>query len=269
MEAAERPPEDVYGVGDNDKLRGRDFLLEDYVRLAASYEVVKVVHVTAAQKPPSWPAETAVFQEMYETSGHPHGIIGWTDFARPIEEVNAELGKHMEYPNFRGVRHHDGIDYTSEHTAACMAVMQRRGLIYDVVAHEDALPAAAELAQRFDEMTFILEHTGWPTATDDETFRRWRKGIEEFADSPNTAVKISGLGMVIRPWTIGDFRPWVEAAIEIFGHDRCMFASNFPVDWRYSDFDALIEAFSDITSGASASERDALFRTNAEHWYRI
>jgi predicted TIM-barrel fold metal-dependent hydrolase len=73
----------------------------------------------------------------------------------------------------------------------------------------------------------------------------------------------------MHPWTVEDFRPWIEAAIDIFGIKRCMFGSNFPVDWCYSDFGTLIEAFAEIVSGASEGERDALFVSNAEQWYRI
>lgn len=87
--------------------------------------------------------------------------------------------------------------------------------------------------------------------------------------SSNTAVKLSGLGMVIHPWTVKDFRPRVETTIDMFGVHRCMFGSNFPVDWCYSEFDTLVEAFSEIVSDASQAERHALFVSTAERLYRI
>jgi predicted TIM-barrel fold metal-dependent hydrolase len=206
---------------------------------------------------------------MYDFRGFPNGIVGWTDFTRPVAEVDQELAEHSASPNFRGVRHQDGIDYESDHTAKCFEVMQRRGLIYDTVAHETDLPAAAALAQRFDGMSFILEHTGWPSNADPETFKMWRSGIEKFAQSPNTAVKISGLGMVMHDWTVDMIRPWVESTIEAFGPRRCMFATNFPVDWLYSEYDTLLQAFLDISASYSDSERKELFSKSAERWYRI
>ena len=107
------------------------------------------------------------------------------------------------------------------------------------------------------------------TATDPETFRSWRRGMEAMAACPNAAVKIGGLSMVVHRWTPEDLRPWIEATIDAFGTDRCMFASNFPVDWIYSEFATLLDAFTEITSGCSKDERQALFVTNAERWYRI
>jgi predicted TIM-barrel fold metal-dependent hydrolase len=118
-------------------------------------------------------------------------------------------------------------------------------------------------------MSWIVEHTGWPTATDPETFKAWRNGMEIMAACPNAAAKISGLSMALHRWTTEDLRPWIEATVEVFGTGRCMFASNFPVDWIYSEFATLLDAFSEITSGYSKDERQALFVTNAERWYRI
>ena len=152
-----------HGVGPFGKLQGKNFLLPDYFGHARGYGVQKMVHVTAAQAPPTWPDETRFLQELFSSEGYPHGIIGWTDFDRPLEEVDAELAAHAESPNFRGIRHQAVVDYTSEHILDCFGLMQRRGLIYDTVAHEDSLAAAALAAKRFPEMSFVLEHTGWPS----------------------------------------------------------------------------------------------------------
>jgi predicted TIM-barrel fold metal-dependent hydrolase len=258
-----------HGVGPFGKLQGSDFLLADYFGHAADYDVAKIVHVTAAQAPPTWPDETRFLEELGEKEGYPHGIIGWTDFDRPLAEVDAELGAHAEYSRFRGIRHQTVVDYTSEHVLECFGLMQRRGLIYDTVAHEDSLPAAAEAAKRFPEMSFILEHTGWPSSGDTDVFTQWRAGMSAFAESPNTAVKISGLGIPLRGYDLGQVRPWVDAAIETFGPDRCMFGSNFPVDWLFTEYSTLMETYQACVAAYSEEERGAMFVDNAERWYRI
>jgi predicted TIM-barrel fold metal-dependent hydrolase len=73
-----------HGVGPFGKLQGSDFLLPDYFAHASDYDVAKIVHVTAAQAPPTWPDETRYLEELAEKEGYPHGIIGWTDFDRPL-----------------------------------------------------------------------------------------------------------------------------------------------------------------------------------------
>jgi L-fuconolactonase len=258
-----------HGVGPFGKLQGKNFLLPDYFGHARGYEVQKIVHVTAAQAPPTWPDETRFLQELFLSEGYPHGIIGWTDFDRPLEEVDAELAAHAEYPNFRGIRHQAVVDYTSEHILDCFGLMQRRGLIYDTVAHEDSLAAAALAAKRFPEMSFVLEHTGWPSGGGKEVFDEWRAGIVQFAAAPNTAVKISGLGIPLRGYDTEELRPWVQATIETFGPDRCMFASNFPVDWLFTEYSTLIDTYLRLTAQYSEDERRGMFADNAERWYRI
>ena len=64
------------------------------------------------------------------------------------------------------------------------------------------------------------------------------------------------------------FAPWLEYAIEAFGVDRCMFASNFPVDAMYGTFDELYEAFDTVTAGIDDESRSKLFASNAERVYR-
>ncbi len=83
------------------------------------------------------------------------------------------------------------------------------------------------------------------------------------------AVKISGLGMADHNWTVESIRPWVMAVIEIFGVERCMFASNWPVDSLYSDYGTVVDAYRQIVADFSNSERDALFWRNAEQYYKI
>jgi predicted TIM-barrel fold metal-dependent hydrolase len=147
--------------------------------------------------------------------------------------------------------------------------MQRRGLIYDTVAHQDTLPAAAQTVERFGEMSFVLEHAGWPTAADAETFTIWKAGIEAVAKAPNAAAKISGLMMPLGRFDLDTLRPWVLATIEAFGADRCMFASNFPVDWLWVEYGDLMDGYAEIVADFSEDERAAMFAGNAERWYRI
>jgi predicted TIM-barrel fold metal-dependent hydrolase len=89
------------------------------------------------------------------------------------------------------------------------------------------------------------------------------------AANPNVMVKISGMGMIDHSWTIESIRPYVLQTIDSFGVDRCMFASNFPVDRLYGSYSALWHAFDSCVAGFSESDKEKLFRTNAERSYRI
>ena len=93
--------------------------------------------------------------------------------------------------------------------------------------------------------------------------------MRTLAGAANVALKISGLGQAGRPWSADDNRAVVLEAIDIFGADRVMFASNFPVDSLVGSFETIFTGFLDITSGFTEDERAAMFRSNAQRFYRI
>jgi predicted TIM-barrel fold metal-dependent hydrolase len=63
--------------------------------------------------------------------------------------------------------------------------------------------------------------------------------------------------------------PWIEHAIAVFGADRCMFASNFPVDSGFGTFDDLYGTFTSIAGGLDADAREKLFAATAEKVFRL
>ncbi len=97
----------------------------------------------------------------------------------------------------------------------------------------------------------------------------WRSGMRALAELPNVAVKISGFGMFDRGWTTESIRPLVVETLEIFGPERAMFASNFPVDGMMASYDRIWESFKTLTEACSASEQRDLFHDNAARFYRI
>ena len=81
--------------------------------------------------------------------------------------------------------------------------------------------------------------------------------------------KLSGLAMPLGSMSPDAFAPWIEHAIELFGVDRCLFASNFPVDGLHGTFDELYSAYDAVTAGLSGPERDALFYGTAARVYGL
>ncbi len=75
--------------------------------------------------------------------------------------------------------------------------------------------------------------------------------------------------MMFHNWTEAMIRPYVRETIHLFGTERCMFASNFPVDGMYSSFDFLWSAYRNIVSDMSIGDQERLFRATAERIYRL
>lgn len=267
--------------GSYDRIR-KSYLIDDYLQESRKYEVVKSVHLEADHDPRHPVAETRWVQEVADATGSqglPQAIVAHADFTR--EDVEETLAAHCEYRNVRGIRqmlnyHSDPqFTYTPRDMLADagwrrrFSALKRFGLSFDLQIYYQQMNAAAELARENGNIQIILDHTGMPVERDDAGIAGWRQGMTLLAACPNVAVKISGLGMCDPNWTTDSLRPFVLETIELFGVDRCMFASNFPVDSLFSDFDTLFDAFSHITRDFSESARARLFRANAERIYRI
>jgi predicted TIM-barrel fold metal-dependent hydrolase len=149
------------------------------------------------------------------------------------------------------------------------ALLARHGLSFDLQTPWWHLDAAADLARDFPETQIVINHTGLPSNRSAEGLAGWRRGLEQVSSCPNVALKISGLGRPGLPWTVDGNGPVIRDAIAIFGAERCMFASNFPVDSLCGSFREIVEGFGRAVADRPASEQAALFRDNARRVYRL
>ena len=226
-----------YLSGDPSRMNRR-FDVETYSQEAGGWNVEKIVNVAAATGPHSVD-ETLALEELAEAAGQPAGIVGGVPAAESIEEAIAFLDRQMTASRFRGVRPM-GAGIGTLPSAEVLAALQDRGLVFDLMAQPDKLAAAAEQLAPFDRLTIVVEHTGWPRDDSAEERALWADGLRALASlGDNVVCKLSGLAMPLRSMSPDALRPWLEPAIETFGVDRCMFASNFPVDSLHGTFDEL------------------------------
>ncbi|MEO6271245.1 MAG: amidohydrolase family protein, partial [Lautropia sp.] len=143
------------------------------------------------------------------------------------------------------------------------------GLRFDLQTPWWHLAEAADLARDFPDTAIILNHTGLPSDRRPPALAGWKRAIAALAACPNAAIKISGLGQPGRDWTAGANREVVLTAIETFGVERAMFASNFPVDSLCATFDAIFSGFRGIVADFTAGEQRALFHDNAVRIYSM
>jgi predicted TIM-barrel fold metal-dependent hydrolase len=171
---------------------------------------------------------------------------------------------------------------------AGLATLSRKGLSYDAMLYHRQIPELVAMARALPDLSIVLDHIGCiigvgPYAgRESETFRTWRADMAELAQCPNVTVKIGGFGMIIGGalWheapdppaseTLAEaWRPYVESCIEMFGVDRCMFESNFPIDKAMYSYRTLWNAFKHLTAEASVEDKIALFAGTAARVYRI
>jgi predicted TIM-barrel fold metal-dependent hydrolase len=246
----------------------RRFDVPTYEAEAAGWNVEKLVNVAAAVGHHSID-ETLHLEQRAEADGHPDAIIGGLPPAESTAEAVQLLDRQMTASRFRGVRPM-GFYERPLPAHEVLRELEARGLVFEVMTHPDQLQEAATGLAGFDELVVVVEHTGWPRSSAEEEYELWKGGIDALARlGENVICKLSGLAMPLGAMTAEAFRPWIEPAIDAFGVDRCLFASNFPVDGMHGTLDELWSAYADVTAGLDDESRDKLFATNAERVYRI
>jgi L-fuconolactonase len=243
----------------------RRFMPETYLAESAKWPVEKVVHVSAAGG--FIADETREREELANETGHPAAIIGGIRPEQSVPEAIALLDEQMTASRFRGVRNM-GFEPSPVPRPEILRALQERNLVFDLMAHADALEAAAATLADWGDLTVVVEHTGWPRTNSDDDYACWKKGISALARLDHVHCKLSGLAMPLQCMDRDVFAPWIEYALEVFGVDRCFFGSNFPVDSTHGTFDDLYSIFDALTSDLDADARAKLFAENAERVYR-
>ena len=254
----------------------RTYLLDDYLADAAGWDVRGIVHVDAGAEPAAALAETEWLQAMADARGMPNAIVAFAALDDP--EVERLLAAHAAHPNVRGIRHivnwhadprrtYGPRDVTGDEAwARGFALLGKYGLSFDLQAYPGQFPGLARLIARHPEVQVIVNHTGMAVPGE---WEQWRSGMTALAALPNVATKLSGMGFTHRPWSLDQVRPYVLEAIEMFGAERAMFASDFPTDKLFGSFAAHLDAYAEITAGFTEAERRALFAGNADRLYRL
>jgi predicted TIM-barrel fold metal-dependent hydrolase len=273
-------PEPIpFRYGNYDALR-RNYLPEDYLRDAAGHHVVQTVYVETEWDPADPVGESRWLAEVIAASGFPHGIVAGARLDDPaIEEV---LAGHAAFTRVRGIRHKPAAapapDRVQPGAPGSMgdpawrrgyALLERYGLSFDLQTPWWHLAEAVALARDFPRTQIILNHTGLPADRSPEGLAGWREAMATLAACPNVAVKISGLGQPGQPWTVEANRPIVRDTIGLFGIERCMFASNFPVDGLCATFDTIYSGFKTIVADLDPADQRRLFHDNAIRVYRL
>lgn len=233
------------------------------------------------------------------------GIVGYADLLAG-EAVRPVLEAHVAAAGgrFRGARHSvcwdaDTTLNTPKYAVrpgmladaafrAGAAQLANLGLSFEAWAYHPQLAEVAAFARALPALVIVLDHVGGPLGAGayaghrDTAFADWCAGMAAVAACPNVVVKLGGLGMRINGMGFergaappdsttlaAAWRPWIDTTIGLFGADRCMFESNFPVDKGSYGYGEFWNACKRLAAGASDAERQALFRGTASRVYAI
>jgi predicted TIM-barrel fold metal-dependent hydrolase len=274
-----RPPFADDGPNGSVESIARTYLPGDYRAEAAGWNVVGAVHVDAGADAGDALSETQWLERLATETGLPDAIVAFADLSGPA--VDTLLARHVEHGRVRGIRHivnwhpdrrrsYTSADLTrTDRWAAGFARLAEHGLSFDLQCYPGQVAGLVPVLSRHDDVPVFLNHMGMPVLTDVDGLARWREGMRQLAALPHVAIKISGMGFAWRDWTEDRVRPLIREAIELFGTDRVMFASDLPTDRLFGTVDRHLSAYHAIVADFSRDERCALFGGNANRFYRL
>ena len=258
-----------------------NFLPQDYARVTGEHRVLRHVVMEGEWLDSDPTGESDWVQRLAAEHGVPHALAAqiWLDRA----DVADVLAHYKRMPIVRSVRHKPKCaaraayrpDWAVPGSMRCprwrdgYARLANAGLMFELQAPWWHAVEAVELARDFPAITMIVNHACLPAERDPESLAQWGAAVESLADCPNIVMKVSGLGVAGTPWTPQLQAPIVARVIASFGVQRCLFASNFPVDGLVAPLETIFSGFKQLTKDLDPSARLALFCDNAVRIYRL
>jgi predicted TIM-barrel fold metal-dependent hydrolase len=256
-----------------------DYLVDDYCADASRWNVKGIVHIDAGADPAQALDETKWLEGLAGARGMPNAIVAFAPLHAP--GVESLLEAHAAHPHVRGIRqivnwHTNPLrTYTPSDVTqddrwwAGFGLLARYGLSFDLQCYAGQMAGLAPLIERHSDIPVVINHLGMPIPSEAEGLTRWRHGLRTLARSPHVSIKLSGVGFIDREWTTESIRPYLLEVIDLFGTDRCLFASDSPTDKLFAPFDRHMEAYHAIVANFSEDERRDLFGRNANRVYRL
>lgn len=259
-----------------------EYSIEQYTSDAYPAGVRKAVYVETV-----WPGdpvgETLWLEDIARTSkyGFPQGVVAYCDLSAP--NVETVLSQHSKYDRVKGIRQlldyhpsrkdlqqapHDNY-LTDPAWQRGVGLLEKYNFSFDlhIVSHQ--MKRASQVIRMYPNVQFIVDHNGLPVDRDEEGIKLWREEMRQLSQYANVTVKLSGMAMIDRQWTADNIRPFLLHTIETVGPERCMFASNFPVDKVNADYSVLLEAVKKNIAHLPTTDQQCILATTAERVYRL
>ncbi len=255
-------------------LRCRAFTLDDYRNSTEGCGIGRTLFMETAADEADWQDEARHVRSLADDPGN--RIAGVIASCRPESDA-AAFDAWLDETGPSGVAGYRRILHTepdalsdSDGFVRNVREIGRRGKTFDLCFLQRQLPLALQLAERCDNTSLVLDHCGVPDIASGD-FAEWRAQVRKLAALPHVHCKLSGVvaycpeGSDIE----ASIRPYVEFCIEVFGADRCVWGSDWPVCNLTCGVAGWVAAFRSILAAESADARRAIYSANAERIYAV
>jgi predicted TIM-barrel fold metal-dependent hydrolase len=258
----------------------RDYPIAEFLDDLAGSGVERSVYVQANWPKQRFEDEVAWVQSVADETGWPHAIVGYVDLM--AEDAPGQLQRLAKYPLLRGVRMqlhwHENEQFRFALRPDLMndslfrrnlARLADHGFCFELQVFAPQMRDAADLAGRYPKIAFVLQHAGMPQDLSDAGKHAWRESLALLAAQRNVYCKLSGFGTFIHRSDPAHIAWAVRESLALFGSERCLFGSNFPIEKLWTDYRSLIQAHRDAMASFSAAQQRDVFWNAAAAIYRI
>ena len=258
----------------------RDYPVEEWINDVVPEGVTKSVHVTANWGIARALDETRWLQSVADKHGFPHGIVCEAVMTDP--DLETKLKAQTQFPNLRGVREQIFWDShplrqrvsqpnycNAPDFRRGFALLEKYGLSFELQVFAGQVKYAVELIKAFPNVPMILLHSGMLTDRSPLMIEQWRAALTAMAAFPNVHVKLSGLGMFSLGLTYPQARQVIRDSIQIFGIERTIYGSNFPLEKLHASYADFIALYRKVLSEYSEADQRKVFHDNAVKFYRL
>ena len=225
--------------------------------------------------------ETALIHRLSQSAQNddrhfPSAAVVAIDMRQP--SIEQQLTPHLSYGITRGAR--DIIGKSPEENKYLPAFnagiwlnnwqyLARKSLSFDLQLTSEQYHIVLKTLKQVPELKVAICHFASPWDQSDSGFTHWKKNMKAFAELPNCYMKLSGFSMFKHAFDSESFKRYAHAAIDIFGSQRCMFGSNFPVDKLYISYADLFEQWQEVIACYNYKESMQLTSGTATHFYQL
>jgi len=249
--------------------------LDDYAQATSGLDVQGLVYLQVEVAPPYALLEARDLVNLARSDKRVMGVVPWApleygDKVRYFLEEIAAIG-----PEIKGIRRIVQDEPDPEFCLHPRYIEGTRalpdfGLTADLCCNFRQLGPTVELVRQCPNTQFILDHIAKPNIRGGE-MEPWASQMRDLASLPNVMCKISGVATEANhdSWTIDEIRPYVMHALEVFGEDRVVFGSDWPVCTLATPYRRWVETLESLTADWSDSAKAKLWRQNAIRFYRL
>ena len=247
----------------------KDFVPNDLEKLIKENQIDKTIIVQAV---PST-EETYWLLEMAENYDFIAGVVGWVDLTDPKIEKTLNILQENQF--FKGVRHLWETDEDPEwiiNSGAIrgLKVIAERNLTFDFLARPNNLIYIPKIMNLVPNLRAVLDHIGKPEIAK-KKIQPWLNDIRKISSIDNVFCKLSGMITEAnqKNWRVEDLKPYVHHVLSLFGADRIMFGSDWPVCTIAGQYKDVKNSFDEILKDLDLTSKNKIFGQNASKFYKI